>query len=66
MLSPGALVLSFTNQTGYAYLVQTNADLASTNWGTLSTVSASGVSGVVSLPQTASSLPHLFYRVVLP
>ena len=65
-VSPSTFTLSFTNLTGYDYLVQTNADLGSTNWGTLSSVSASNSSGVISLPQCTSNAPRLFYRVSMP
>ena len=63
--SQGGLSLSFTNLPGYQYLVQTNANLAASNWGTFATVSPAFSGGTVNLPLSTNNGPRLFYRVVI-
>jgi hypothetical protein len=63
--SQGGLSLSFTNLPGYQYLVQTNANLGSANWGTIATVSPAFSSGIVNVPLSTNNGPRLFYRVVV-
>jgi hypothetical protein len=59
------LTLSFPTAPGYRYLLQTNAALATPNWGTLSNVAPSFNGGSISLVQRCTNAPRLFYRVVV-
>lgn len=63
-INGGQFTISFPTSPGYRYLLQTNANLGTPSWGTLSNVPPSFNGATITLPQpsTASSL---FYRVTV-
>ena len=63
-VSAGQFALSFTTLPGYRYLVQTNSNLGTANWGTISNIPPSFIGANVSFPQPANA-PQLFYRVTI-
>ena len=63
--SGGQFSLSFPTSPGYRYLLQTNASLSTTNWGTLSNVPPAFNGATITLPQPTGTRPSLFYRVTV-
>ncbi len=56
--------LTWTSVDGETYNVQTNADLTTTNWGVLSTVTGAPYSTTFQDPNPIIGIPYLFYRIV--
>lgn len=62
-LSGSALTIQIPTEIGPTYLVQTNANLATSNWQTASTITGDGTTKPFSLSTT--NAPQLFLRVKL-
>ncbi len=69
VLSGTNLVLRFATATGTngaagpIYVIQTNADLTTTNWGSFTNASGNGTVMTLSIP---AALPRLFFRLSVP